>query len=133
MVAGIGLAHASLNSASIRDGQTIQTMPKSIKLEFSEALELGFSTFKLIALDSKVSDRKAANTAANALVGRVLGLQNNGVARADDGLLTRTPIAAHVEVKLKPKLPAGWYVMIWKVLSIDSHISDDFFVFEYRP
>jgi methionine-rich copper-binding protein CopC len=42
------------------------------------------------------------------------------------------PVAAKLEVKLKAKLPAGWYVMMWKVLSIDSHTGSDFFVFQYK-
>jgi copper resistance protein C len=133
VVAGVGFAHANLNNASIQDGQTVRVMPKSIRLEFSEALELGFSRFKLMALDAKIPDRKTANAAASVLVDRVFGLQNDQASRADTGLLTKTPIAAQIELGLKPNLPAGWYVMMWKVLSIDTHSSDDFFVFEFRP
>ena len=72
-LAGIGLlgsvlAHANLNAASIKDGETLRTMPKTITLEFSEAVEVGFSKFKLIALEPKVNSLKAANAAAKTLL-----------------------------------------------------------------
>jgi copper resistance protein C len=138
MVAGIGpiglvLAHSKLIDSSIKEGATVRVMPKTITLEFSEAVELGFSRFKLIALDPKIKTLKAANTAANDLLEPTLERRDDGASRADDGLLTRAAIAAKLEVKLKAKLPAGWYVMMWRVLSVDTHEGSDFFVFGYKP
>jgi copper resistance protein C len=133
VVAGIALAHSNLIASSIKDGATVRVMPKSITLEFSEAVELGFSSFKLIALDPKIRTLKAANAEADSLLEATLEKRDDEASRADDGLLTSAAIAAKLEVKLKAKLRAGWYVMMWKVLSVDTHNSSDYFVFEYRP
>jgi copper resistance protein C len=133
VVAGIALAHSNLIASSIKDGATVRVMPKTITLEFSEAVELGFSSFKLIALDPKIRTLKAANAEADSLLEATLEKRDDEPSRADDGLLTSAAIAAKLEVKLKAKLRAGWYVMMWKVLSVDTHNSSDYFVFEYRP
>jgi copper resistance protein C len=137
MVAGIGhklvLAHSNLMASSIKEGATVRVMPKTITLEFSEAVETGFSRFKLIALKPKIKTLKAANTTANDLLELSLEKRNDEATRADDGLLTTAAVAAKLEVKLKAKLSAGWYVMMWKVLSVDSHNGSDFFVFQYKP
>ena len=137
MVAGIGLglalAHSNLVASSIKDGATVRVMPKTISLEFSEALETGFSRFKLIGLEPKINSLKAANSTAAAMLEAALDKRDDQKMRADDGLQNVPAIAAKLEVKLKAKLPAGWYVMMWKVVSIDSHVGNDFFVFQYKP
>jgi copper resistance protein C len=137
MVAGIGpglvLAHSNLVVSSIKGGATVRVMPKTITLEFSEAVETGFSRFKLLALEPKIKTLKAANTTANDLLEPSLEKRNDETTRADDGLLTTAAVAAKLEVKLKAKLSAGWYVMMWKVLSVDTHDGSDFFVFQYKP
>lgn len=130
---GVGLAHSNLMASSIKDGATVRVMPKTITLEFSEAVEVGFSRFKLIALDPKIKTLKAANTEADSKLEITLEKRGDETSRADDGLLTSATVAAKLEVKLKAKLVAGWYVMMWKVLSVDTHNSSDYFVFEYRP
>jgi copper resistance protein C len=138
MVAGFGplgfvLAHSNLNVSSIQDGETVRVMPKTITLEFSEAVETGFSRFKLIALEPKIKTLKDANSAAEAMLEATLDKREDEKTRADEGLHHAPAVAAKLEVKLKAKLPAGWYVMMWKVLSIDSHTGSDFFVFQYKP
>ena len=132
---GVGtvLAHSNLNASSIKDGETVRIMPKTITLEFSEAVETGFSRFKLIGLEPKINNLKAANSSAAATLEATLDKRDDQKMRADDGLQNAPAVAAKLEVKLKAKLPAGWYVMMWKVLSIDTHISSDFFVFQYKP
>jgi copper resistance protein C len=138
VLAGIGIfgsvmAHANLNAASIKEGETVRVMPRTITLEFSEAVEVGFSRFKLVALEPKIKKLKDANSAAEAMLEATLDKHDDEKTRADDGLHNPPPVAAKLEVKLKAKLPAGWYVMMWKVLSIDSHTGSDFFVFQYKP
>jgi copper resistance protein C len=137
-VAGISpielvLAHSNLVASSIKEDTTVRVMPKTITLEFSEAVETGFSRFKLIALEPKIINLKSANATADAMLEPTLEKRNDEAARADDGLLNASAVAAKLEVKLKTKLPAGWYVMMWKVLSVDTHNSSDFFVFQYKP
>jgi copper resistance protein C len=138
VLAGIGmlgsvLAHANLNASSIKEGETVRVMPKTITLEFSEAVEVGFSRFKLVALEPKIKTLKQANDTAEAMLEATLDKRDDEKTRADDGLHNAPAVAAKLEVKLKAKLPAGWYVMMWKVLSIDSHSGSDFFVFQYKP
>lgn len=137
MVAGIGpglvLAHSNLVALSIKDGTTVRIMPKTITLEFSEAVEVGFSRFKLLALEPKINSLKTANAAADAMLESALEKRDDEAARADDGLQNAPAVAAKLEVKLKAKLPEGWYVMMWKVLSVDTHSSSDCFVFQYKP
>jgi copper resistance protein C len=138
VLAGIGifgsvLAHSNLHAASIKDGQTVRVMPETITLEFSEAVETGFSRFKLIALEPKIKSLKAANAAAETMLETTLERRDDEKTRADDGLRNAPAIAAKLEVKLKAKLPAGWYVMMWKVMSVDTHNSGGFFVFQFKP
>ena len=130
---GFVLAHSNLNAASIKDGATISVMPKTITLEFSEAVETGFSKFKLIVLGPNIKTLKDATNAAGAMLEATLDKRDDETTRADDGLSNVPAIAAKLEVKLKTKLPAGWYVMMWKVLSVDTHTGSDFFVFQYKP
>jgi copper resistance protein C len=92
-----------------------------------------FSSFKIYKLQTSATDLKAAREDADALVENALEKKGDEVARADDGLLTTVPTAARLEVKLKPNLPPGWYVVMWKVLSVDTHTSDDSIVFRYKP
>jgi copper resistance protein C len=133
IVPGLVLAHSNLVASSIKEDTTVRVMPKTITLEFSEAVETGFSRFKLIALEPKIINLKSANATADAMLEPTLEKRNDEAARADDGLLNASAVAAKLEVKLKTKLPAGWYVMMWKVLSVDTHNSSDFFVFQYKP
>jgi copper resistance protein C len=133
IVPGLVLAHSNLVASSINEGATVRVMPKTITLEFSEAVETGFSRFKLLALEPKIIDLKAASAAADAMLESALEKRNDEATRSDDGLQNASAIAAKLEVKLKAKLPAGWYVMMWKVLSVDTHNSSDFFVFQYKP
>jgi copper resistance protein C len=137
VVAGIGpglaLAHSNLVASNIKEGMTVRVMPKTITLEFSEAVETGFSRFKLIALEPKMINLKTASAAADAMLESALEKRDDKKTRADDGLQNAPAVAAKLEVKLKAKLPAGWYVMMWKVLSVDTHNSSDFFVFQYKP
>lgn len=76
------------------------------------------------------SDVKAA---AVKLTQQVLMLKDDAPNRADPGLVSTASPAARLELTLKPKLAAGWYVVMWKALSIDSHVTSDFYAFRYLP
>jgi copper resistance protein C len=130
---GIAVAHSNLTRSAPADAQTLRSLPKTVVLEFSEPLEMKFSSFKIYKLQTSATDLKAARQEADALVENALEKKGDEVARADDGLLTNAPTAARLEVKLKPNLTAGWYVVMWKVLSVDTHTSDDSIVFRYNP
>jgi copper resistance protein C len=66
---------------------------------------------------------------AQALVARVLALKNDLAKRSDNGLETTASEAALVKLKLKPNLKSGIYVVMYRILSVDTHITQDFFTF----
>lgn len=130
---GVAVAHSNLTRSTPADAQTVAALPKTVVLEFSEPLEVKFSVFKMYKLETTATDAKSARKDADALVGKVLEKRGDEAERADDGLATSVPTAARLEVKLKPNLTPGWYVVMWKVLSMDTHTSDDSIVFRYKP
>ncbi len=130
---GVALAHSNLTRSVPADAQTIAVLPRTLVLEFSEPLEVKFSSFKIYKLETNAADIKAARQDADALVEKVLEKKGDEAARADAGLLTNVPTAARLEIKLKPNLTPGWYVVMWKVLSVDTHTSDDALIFRYKP
>ncbi len=132
-IAGVALAHSNLMQSVPADGQTIASLTKTVTLEFSEPLEVKFSVFKVYRLQTNPTDANAARKDAEALMDEVLDKKGDESARADDGLATDVPSAARLQVKLKPRLQPGWYVVMWRALSVDTHTTDDWLVFRYKP
>jgi copper resistance protein C len=128
LLAGVVLAHSYLSNSSILANSILKTMPDKLTLEFSEPLELEFSSFKIYKLETKSTGEKL-KLEAQALVARVLALKNDLAKRADDGLETTASEAAVVKLKLKPNQKSGIYVVMYRVLSVDTHITQDFFTF----
>ncbi|MER3483857.1 MAG: copper resistance protein CopC [Meiothermus sp.] len=94
-------------------------------LELAEPVEVRLSTFKVYPLTSAAE--------APALVQKVLSLKGDEAARADAGLATKGETASRLEINLKGGLKPGPYLVMWRVLSVDSHVSQDSFVFTYQP
>jgi copper resistance protein C len=128
LLTGVVLAHSYLSNSSILANSILKTMPDKLTLEFSEPLELEFSSFKIYKLETKSTGEKL-KLEAQALVARVLALKNDLAKRADDGLETTASEAAVVKLKLKPNQKSGIYVVMYRVLSVDTHITQDFFTF----
>jgi copper resistance protein C len=128
LLTGVVLAHSYLSNSSILANSILKTMPDKLTLEFSEPLELGFSSFKIYKLETKSTGEKL-KLEAQALVARVLALKNDLAKRADAGLETTASEAAVVKLKLKPNQKSGIYVVMYRVLSVDTHITQDFFTF----
>ena len=84
-----------------------------------------------MTLDSEEALR--LNGLAGLLVSEVIELRGDEDARADAGLVTRDARSAAVTLALKPKLPAGTYVLMWRVLSIDTHVTQGFSLFVIAP
>ena len=80
-------------------------------------------------MKAKTTDGDKLKLEAQALVARVLALKNDLAKRADAGLETTASEAALVKLKLKPNLKPGIYVVMYRVLSVDTHITQDFFTF----
>ena len=62
LLPGFALAHAELNASSIEDGATLTQKPTEVSLTFSEAAELGFSTFKVYPLSTQAATAEPAST-----------------------------------------------------------------------
>lgn len=98
-------AHSHLTASDPADGATVERSPEQVSLEYSEPLEVRYSTFTLHRLGS---DRAAEPTAENAV--------EAGPMRTRDG---DSAVVLPVETTLEP----GWYGLGWEVLSIDGHTS----------
>ena len=137
-LAGVGVAHSELESSTPAANEALQTAPTEVKLTFSEDAEVRFSTFKVYRLDTDV-DLSAENAEARLnglagqLVSEVLGAQGDDEARADTGVSADERTSAEIALPLKDDLGPGHYVVMWRVLSVDTHTSQGFYVFTYAP
>jgi methionine-rich copper-binding protein CopC len=93
-------SHAFIESSSPADGMTLMESPREVTLVFSESIELVFS---------RVAVRDARG------------------AEVHDGAL-RQPSAKTLVIGLRP-LAAGRYTVEWRVLSVDTHVTEGRFGF----
>jgi len=99
-------AHAYLDHASPAVGSTVHGSPGEVRIWYSEELEPAFSTVKVL-------DQSGAQV-------------DKGDKQLDGSDKTV------LKVSLKP-LPAGTYQVIWRVLSVDSHVTEGKFKFTVAP
>jgi len=133
---GTAVAHADLVASEPEAGAVLAAAPSEVVLHYSEPLEVPFSIFKVYRLDAEVdpsADNAQArlNGLAAELVNSVLELRDDADAddRVDTGLHTAGATVDEVTFELADDLPAGHYVVMWRVLSIDTHVTQGFFVF----
>lgn len=95
-------AHAFLDHAEPRVGSTVHAAPAEIKIWFTQEIEQAFSSIN-------VRDAKGER-------------MNSADSRVDptDHTLLRVPLGA---------LPPGIYKVVWRVVSVDTHVSEGDFVF----
>lgn len=130
----LALGHAYLESAAPGRDATVTEGPlREVRLRYSEPVELAFSTFKVYPLETDSDDPLQVRGQASELVSRVLTQRRDEAARADDGVITTGRISAEVLLRMKPDLAPGAYVVMWRVLSIDTHTTEGFYVFHYEP
>ena len=99
---GVAVAHSGLQRAEPPVESTLKRSPKELKLYFSERLEPAYSKVR-------VEDGRG---------GRV---------DRDDSRVDRSnPLLLRVTL---PPLAPGTYTVIWRVLSVDSHITEGRFTF----
>lgn len=141
-LAGVGGAHAELASSTPSAGAVLESSPAEVSLTFTEAVEVRFSTFKVYALGTDVdpddTDAEARlNGLAAQLVSEVLDAPEDTDARADLGADPSAGEAARtaeeVILALEPELAAGVYVVMWRVLAVDTHPTQGFFTFRVEP
>ena len=104
--AGPAWSHAFLERAEPRVGSTVKSAPAQVRVWFTQNLEPAFSTLEVV----------------NARGERV----DEGRAQPDPG----NP--ALLQIALKP-IGAGTYRVKWRVLSVDTHVTEGNFAFKVRP
>lgn len=139
---GVGSAHAELASSTPAAGAVLEQAPAEVSLTFTEAVEVRFSTFKVYALGADLEvdaeDNEARlNGLAAQLVSEVLDAPEDTDARVDLGATPSVGDAARtaeeVTLPLEPELAAGVYVVMWRVLAVDTHPTQGFFTFRVEP
>jgi methionine-rich copper-binding protein CopC len=95
-------AHAFLERADPRVGSTVRTPPAQVRLWFTEPLEPAFSSVQVV---------------------------NEAGQRVDKGDPHVDPATPRLlRISLQPLAP-GTYKVIWRVLSVDAHVTEGDFTF----
>jgi len=105
-LAGAAAAHAFLEHASPRVGSRVASAPAEVRLSFSEPVEPAFCTIA---------------------VSGPLGFAGVEPARAATGD-RRTLVAP-----FRRPMPPGRYLVRWRAVSVDSHVTQGDFQFELKP
>lgn len=103
---GVAGAHAFLDRAAPAVGSTVHGSPSSVRLWFTEPLEPAFTTIKVLDQTGQRVD------------------QGDKAVDAADRTLLRISL---------PQLPAGTYRVVWRALSVDTHVTEGDFTFDVVP
>jgi methionine-rich copper-binding protein CopC len=95
-------AHAFLKDAEPGVGSTVQTSPSEILIRFTENIEPAFSSIQVFDASGKEVDKRDVH-----------------LDRSDRAIL-------HVSL---PRLGAGIYKVVWRVVSVDTHMTNGSFTF----
>jgi copper resistance protein C len=95
-------AHAFLKRAEPAVGSTAQTSPNEVRIWFTENIEPAFSTIQVFDASGKEVDKRDVH-----------------LDRSNHALL-------HVSL---PPLGAGPYKVVWRVVSVDTHVTNGNFTF----
>ena len=96
-------AHAFLQRAEPAVGSTVQTSPSEVRIRFTENIEPAFSSIQVFDPSGKEVDK-----------------HDVGLDRSDHALL-------HVSL---PRLGAGIYKVVWRIVSVDTHVTSGSFTFQ---
>ena len=99
-------AHAFLDHADPKVGSTVKVAPTELRLWFSEAVEPAFSSVQVLDADGKRVDSAAVQVDPK------------------DRKLLHVPLAT-----LRP----GAYTAVWRIVSVDTHVSEGRFAFHIAP
>ena len=107
MLAGVARleAHAFLQQAEPGVGSTVQVSPSEVKIRFTERIEPAFSKIRVFAEAGDEVDKRDAH-----------------LDRSDPAIL----------IVSLPKLGTGTYKVAWRVVSIDTHVTEGNFSFHVR-
>jgi len=95
-------AHAFLQRAEPAVGSTVQTSPEEVRIQFTENIEPAVSSIQVFDGSGKEVDKRDLH-----------------LDRSDHALL-------HVSL---PQLSAGTYKVVWRVVSVDAHVTNGNFTF----
>jgi copper resistance protein C len=95
-------AHAFLKDANPGVGSTVQTSPSEVRIGFTENIEPAISSIQVFDPSGKEVDKRDLH-----------------LDRSDHSLL-------HVSL---PQLGAGTYKVVWRVVSVDTHVTSGSFTF----
>jgi len=98
-------AHAFPDTSVPSVGSTLRAAPAQVQMTFTEDLEAAFSTLRVEDAQGKQVDRNDTGVGPN-------------------------PKLMHVSL---PQLPPGAYQVIWRVLSVDGHVTDGKYKFTIAP
>ena len=103
-VAGLATleAHAFLKDANPGVGSTIQTSPSEVQIRFTENIEPAVSSIQVFDASGKQVDKRELH-----------------LDRSDHALL-------HISL---PQLGVGTYKVTWRVVSVDTHVTNGDFTF----
>ena len=99
-------AHAFLDHAVPAVGSSVRGSPPEVKLWFTQELEPAFSTVQVLDRSGKRVDK------------------------ADPKVDSADPTLLQVSL---PPLPPGTYRVTWRVLSVDTHVTEGDFTFDVTP
>ena len=105
-VPAVAVAHGVLDRTEPRAGVSLKAPPPQVKLWFTQRLEPAFSTAQVLEASGKRVDKSDAHVDAG-----------------DPTLL----------VVSVPPLAAGKYRVTWRVLSVDTHVTEGDFDFDVVP
>jgi len=95
-------AHAFLKDANPAVGSTMQTSPSEVRIRFTENIEPAVSSIQVFDASGKEMDKHDLH-----------------LDRSDHALL-------HISL---PQLGAGTYKVLWRVASVDTHVTNGNFTF----
>jgi copper transport protein len=101
-IAPAASAHAALLQTTPGDAEILQKSPTEVTLTFGERVGTGLGGLRVLSAEGD---------------------------RADTGQISQTANGSKVHLQLRPKLPEGSYVVIWRVVSADSHPVSGAFTF----
>ena len=99
-------AHAFLDHAAPVVGGTVHAPPAQVRLWFTQQLEPAFSSVRVVDRSDRRVDRGDAKVDAR------------------DGAILQVSV---------PALAPGRYRVVWRVLSVDTHVSEGDFTFDVAP
>ena len=96
-------AHAFLQRAEPAVGSTVQTSPSQVRIRFTENVEPAVSSIQVFDASGKEVDKRDVH-----------------LDRSDHAML---------DVSL-PRLTAGRYRVVWRIVSVDTHVTNGSFTFQ---